>query len=122
MKKILIVEDDEKMRKMLVDAFDSAGFETAQGENGQVGLQAAFNFKPDFILLDLMMPVMGGLEMFEKLRQESWGQNVPVTILTNSDESNNIAEALERGAFKYIIKSDISIEDIVKRVEKELVP
>ncbi len=120
MKKILVVEDDAKMRKMLVDAFETSGFKVAQAENGEEGLKAALDFKPDSILLDLIMPVMDGLTMLNRLREEEWGKDMPVTILTNLDTSSRIAEALEKGICKYMIKSDVSIEDIVKRISDEL--
>ncbi|OGZ67637.1 MAG: hypothetical protein A3C58_00995 [Candidatus Staskawiczbacteria bacterium RIFCSPHIGHO2_02_FULL_34_10] len=120
MKKILVVEDDSKMRKMLVDAFKDSGFKVEQAENGEEGLKVALDFKPDSILLDLMMPIMDGLTMLNRLKEEEWGKNIPVTILTNSGESSKIAEALEKGVCKYIIKSDLSIDDIVKRIGEEL--
>lgn len=120
MKKILIVEDDEIMRKMLVDAFKKSGFEVAQAPEGETGLKIAFDFKPDSILLDLTMPVMDGLTMLKIIRQEDWSKNIPVTILTNSNESEKIAAALEQKAFQYIMKSDMVVDDIVKRIAKEL--
>lgn len=119
-KKVLVVEDDEKMRKMLVDAFDAAGFKTAQAGDGQEGLKLALEFKPDSIVTDLMMPVVDGLTMIRKLREDEWGKNVPVTVLTNSDQAGSVADALEKGVTKYMVKSDLSIEDIVNRIAKEL--
>ena len=67
-----------------------------------------------------MMPVMDGMGMLENLRKEPWGQDVLVTILSNSDDIVKISGALESGVRGYIIKSDMAVEDIVKRVEKEL--
>jgi len=120
MKKVLIVEDDPKMRKLLVDGFEEKGFKVSEAPNGQEGLKVAEEFKPDSIVLDLMMPIMDGLTMLTRLREKEWGHDVPVTILTNSDTSSRIAEALEKGVCKYMIKSDVSIEDIVKRISDEL--
>lgn len=119
-KKILIVEDDSVMRKLLLDAFIKAGFEAREAENGEEGLKIATEFKPDGIVLDMMMPVMGGLETLEKLRQEEWGREIPVTILTNSSDISLVADALEKGVCKYIIKSEVAIDDIVDRVAKEI--
>ena len=120
MKKVLIVEDDPKMRKLLVDGFEEKGFKVSEAPNGQEGLKVAEEFKPDSIVLDLMMPIMDGLTMLTRLREKEWGHDVPVTILTNSDTSSRIAEALEKVVCKYMIKSDVSIEDIVKRISDEL--
>ena len=83
-------------------------------------MSIALNFKPDSIVIDLMMPVMDGLTMLKKLRQEEWAKNIPVTILTNSGESDKIAKALEQGVSKYIIKSSMAVDDIVERIAKEL--
>ncbi len=136
MKKVLVVEDDQVMRKMLVEAFKAAGFKVADAPNGEEGLKVALDFKPDAILLDLMMPVMDGLTMLKRLKEQEWSRQIPVTILTNSDESEKIASAfnivtssdepgkmsdvLEKGVFKYIMKSSVTVEDIVKRIAKEI--
>lgn len=120
MKKILIVEDDLKMRKLIVDAFTEQGFKTEEASDGQEGLKMALDTKPDVILTDLIMPIMDGLTMVRKLREDAWGKDVPITVLTNSDQADTIADALDKGIFKYIVKSDLSIDDIVKRITKEL--
>jgi len=120
MKKILVVEDDANMRKLLVDEFNRQGFKTAEASNGEEGLQLVLDFKPDSIVLDIIMPVMNGAQMLEALRKEEWGKNIPVTILTNASDLGMIATALERGVCKYIIKSDVAIDDIVKKVADEI--
>ncbi len=81
MKKILIVEDDAEMRKLIVDAFNKKGFTTAQASDGEGGLKVAADFKPDSILTDLMMPNMDGLTMIKQLREAEWSKNIPITIL-----------------------------------------
>ena len=83
MKKILIVEDDLKMRKLIVDAFTEQGFKTEEASDGQEGLKVALDTKPDIILTDLIMPIMDGLTMVRKLREDAWGKDVPITVLTN---------------------------------------
>ena len=120
MKKILIVEDEMIMRKLLVDAFTKNGFKVAEASDGEEGLKVALDFKPDTILLDLMMPGMDGLVVLKKLKEEEWSKDIPVTILTNSGESDKIAKALEQGVSKYIIKSSMAVDDIVERIAKEL--
>lgn len=121
MKKVLVVEDDPKMRKMVVDELKKVGdIEVTEAENGQVGLDIALKDKPDLILLDLIMPVMGGLEMLNKLRSTDAGWKSQVIILTNSGDFGRIAEAVERGICSYLIKSDITTEDLVNKVKKFL--
>jgi DNA-binding response OmpR family regulator len=116
MKKVLVVEDDIKMRKILVDELKKQGFSTIEAGNGQDGLDLALKEKPDLILLDLIMPVMDGLEMLNRLRAEKEGQKVQVIILTNSGDFGKIAEAVEKGICSYIVKSDITTDDLVKKV------
>ena len=108
------------MKTLLVDAFTKAGFKTTGASNGEEGLKTASTFKPDLILLDLLMPVMDGMTMLHKLREEEWGKDMPVTILTNLSDLGKISEALDKGVLKYIVKSDLSIDAVVKKVKKEL--
>ena len=120
MKKILIVEDDPITKKLMVDAFKKGGFEVAEASNGQEGLETASNFRPDLILTDIMMPIMNGLTMLKELQDREWAKNISVIIYTNSKDSEIIADALKYKTLKYIIKCDMTVDDIVKRVAKEL--
>jgi CheY-like chemotaxis protein len=120
MKKVLVVEDDFIARRMLADELKKGGFETFEAGNGQDGLEIALKDKPDLILLDIMMPVMGGLEMLNKLRASDEGKKVQVVVLTNSTGFGKIAEAVEKGICSYLVKSDITNEDIVKKVKQLL--
>lgn len=120
MKKILIVEDEILMRKTLVDGFKKAGFKIIEAENGQKGLDMALQDKPDLILLDVMMPVMSGLEMLEKLRADEEGKKIKVVILSNFNDYEKIADAVEKGAFTYLVKSDLAVQDIVIKVTQIL--
>ena len=81
-KTILIVEDSKLLREVLRDSLESAGFVTLEAENGKVGLEAAMRSPPDLIILDLLMPVMDGMAMYQKLRADVWGAKVPVIMLT----------------------------------------
>jgi DNA-binding response OmpR family regulator len=120
MKKILVVEDDEKIRRLLVDELKKQGFATIEAGNGKEGLDVALKDKPDLILLDITMPVMDGLTMLNKLRAEPAGKKVQVIILTNSGDFGKIADTVEKGICSYLVKSDITIEDLVGRVKKFL--
>ncbi len=119
-KKVLVVEDDSKMRRVLVDELKKNNFVVIEAENGQEGLETALKDQPDLILLDITMPVMDGLTMLNKLREEEGGKKVQVIVLTNSGDLGKIAEAVERGICSYLVKSDITTEDLVGRVKKFL--
>lgn len=119
-KKILVVDDDQKMRQILVDELKKQGFQTIEASNGQEGLDSAIKNMPDLILLDITMPVMDGLTMLQKLRENPKGTKVQVIILSNAGDFGKIAEAVEKGICSYLVKSDITTEDLVKRVKQFL--
>ncbi len=119
MKKILIVEDDIILLSTLADNFTKEGFEIIKAEDGEEGLASALNVKPDLILLDILLPKMDGITLLKKLRQDAWGKNVLVIILTNLNSPPQITEAV-RWATDYLVKSDWKIEDVIKRVKEKL--
>lgn len=121
-KKILIAEDDESLLNVLFDSFTIAGFTVFGAANGQEALDLAFKERPDLILLDIQMPVMGGLEMLDQLRQNEWGKTAEVMLLTNFSDLEKVANAAERGAYDYLVKSDWKTEDIIEKVKKKLEP
>jgi two-component system, cell cycle response regulator len=120
-KKILIVEDDVALIKALSKKFTKEKFEVLTAANGQLGLASALKNHPKVILLDLIMPVMDGLAMLKKLRQDKWGRTVSVIVLSNLSEAEKTVEALEQGVHDYLIKTDWSLEDILKKVKEKLV-
>jgi len=118
-KKILIVEDEEKLQQKLVDTCSQEGFITLGASNGEEGLSLALREHPDLILLDLEMPKIGGVEMLQQLRKDEWGKNVPVIVLTNYSDSERIADVLEAGTYDYVIKSG-QLKDIIAKVKQKL--
>ncbi len=120
MKKILIVEDEKSLRGVLSAKFIKRGFNVKVAKNGQEGLTVFKKFLPDLILLDIVMPIMDGLTMLKLLRQDPLGEKVPVIILTNLSEADKTAEALERGVFEYLIKSNWKLDEVVKLVNTRL--
>jgi len=122
MKKILIVEDDAILLSTLADNFSHAGFEIIKAKDGEEGFASALSEKPDLILLDILLPKMDGIAVLKKLRQEDWGKDIPVIILTNLNSPANVSEALEdMGELKeYLVKSDLKIKDLIARVKERL--
>lgn len=117
-KKILITEDEKSMLQALSDTFKDENFDVFGAEDGEKGLEVALKEHPDVILVDIIMPKMDGLTMLKKLREDDWGKSVPVMILTNLSDREKMAEAAEIGVCNYLIKTDWSLEDIVKKVKK----
>lgn len=119
-KKILIIEDEEAVLKVLATKFDHEGFQTLEAKDGEAGLTQARVERPDIILLDIVMPKMDGLTMLKELRKDPWGKKVPVVILTNLSDDKDIAEAMVSGVYDFLVKSSWEIEDVVKRVKERL--
>ena len=119
-RKILIVEDEVSMRNALRDKLTREGFVVSETKNGQEGLETALREHPDLILLDIIMPVMDGLTMMKKLREDAWGKDAKVIVLTNLSDMEKVAEAIEQGSFEYLVKSDCNLEDNVKKIHKDL--
>lgn len=119
-KKILIVEDEVIYLNVFVDKFQEENFEVFQAKNGKEGLDVALKEHPDLILLDIAMPVMDGLTMLGKLREDSWGKDAEVILLTNYSDADKVAEAGEKGAFEYLVKKDWKVEDLVEKVKEKI--
>ena len=118
--KILVVEDDETLRKILKDKLTQEGFTLLTAKDGEEGLEAALKSKPDLILLDVIMPKMDGVDMLKKLREDSFGNKVPVLLLTNDGDPEHIKETLKANATDYLVKSDWKLEDIVNIIKETL--
>lgn len=117
---ILVVDDDPELRNVLDEALTDAGFEVATAENGEKGLEKAFEVKPNLILLDLVMPVMDGWEFLERLHQDTWGKTARVMILTNADDIDSLSRAIEGRGYEYLVKTDWKISEVVEKIRESL--
>jgi len=117
-KKILVIEDEPDILELLVDKFASEGFRVLQSTSAEKGIKLALENKPDFILLDIILLKMDGLTMLKKLRQDSWGKNVPVIILSNVTDQAKVSEAMKLGVYDYIVKTNLVLNDLVKQVKE----
>ena len=115
---ILIIEDEGLLRELLVEKMRLEGFGTLEASDGDVGLEIALREQPDMILLDILMPKMGGMEVLKRLREDEQGRSIPVIILSNLSGKENIAEGAERGAVEYLIKSNFGLEEIVAKIKE----
>lgn len=154
MKKILIIEDEEPMRRVLKDTLEQEGFIVFESGDGKAGLEEAHLKRPDLILLDILMPKMDGMTVLKQLRKEEWGKGVPVVILTNLNDASTVINALEfeideiadmrvkneilspemarkcikryldmrleNGVEDFLIKTDCTLEEIVKKIKIKL--
>lgn len=120
-KKVLLVEDDSILSEMYQSKLDREGFEVITAENGEKGLSLALQTHPEIILLDLLMPKMDGMALMKKLRENPWGQNVPIIILTNLNMNNKISQGIREDHPTYFfMKTEVTPNDIVDRVNEVL--
>lgn len=118
-KKILIVEDEEDLRQALTDELQREKYEVIIAHNGKEGLDLALKQHPDLILLDIVMPEMGGMTMLKQLRADEWGKKAQVIMLTNLNATDKILQQVtEDEPSYYLVKSDWKIADIVNKVKE----
>jgi CheY-like chemotaxis protein len=102
--KILTVDDSKTVRRILANLFVPLGCVVCEAANGEQGLAVAALEKPDLIILDYNMPVMDGLTMLQRLREDAAMRHTPVILLTAEAGAKNIAAAARLGARDYIVK------------------
>jgi two-component system OmpR family response regulator len=117
---ILIVEDDTELREALTTALTYEKFSVLAADNGATGLGIALEKHPDLILLDVIMPHMDGLTVLQKLREDAWGKEVPVIVMTVLDDLEKIAAVVTAGGDEYVIKSDVTLGTLVGKVKERL--
>lgn len=104
MANILVIEDAEEFAALIQFKLKGAGHNVTLAENGKLGLEAAEKSPPDLIVLDVMMPVMNGLETLSRLRSNPALKSIPVIMLTAQSSEQEIVRGLEQGADDYITK------------------
>lgn len=119
-KKILVVDDEKDLREAIVSALSYEGFTVISANDGEAGLALALKEQPNLIFLDIMMPKLDGVGMLRALRDDAWGKDAKVIIMTVLDDMEKMAEAVELGASEYVMKSDISLSGIVEKAKMKL--
>jgi len=114
-KRILIIEDEKALAKALNLRLKHDGYEVMAVNDGEAGLAAVQAQKFDLILLDLIMPKMNGFEVMSKLKAAN--SKIPIIIISNLSQKEDMEKAMELGAVDYLVKSDTPIKDIVDRIK-----
>lgn len=120
MTKVLVVEDD----KFLISAYRAklvkSGFEVQIAQDGQEAIEVLQSFVPDIILLDLVMPRKDGFVALAEIRQDPRLKNIPVIVASNLGQKEDLDKAMSLGASDYIIKSDMSLDGIIAKIQEKL--
>ena len=117
---ILVIDDEKDLREAMTTALSYEGFTVETAENGKEGLTKALTIQPNLIFLDILMPVMDGIEMLKLLRNDPWGKNVPVIVMTAVDSMEKIAEIVEQGSNEYLPKASTTLGKIVEKAKAHL--
>jgi two-component system cell cycle response regulator DivK len=119
MKKILIVEDNEKNRILVRDILQHFGYETIEAINGEEGIRMTQEHKPDLILMDMQMPVMDGFKAIKALRADPGTEKIKIIAVTSFSMKGDREKAIEAGADDYLSKP-INTRNLIKVVRRIL--
>ena len=115
-KKILIVEDDKFLRELIVRKLTNEGYQVSEATDGESGVKAIKAEKPDLVLLDLILPGIDGFEALTRIRQDQETAGIPVIILSNLGQKEDIERGLKLGATDYLIKAHFAPGEIVEKI------
>ncbi len=113
---VLIVEDDAFLANIYKTKFEMEGYKVSIAENGEAGLDDAQKKKPDIILLDILLPKMDGFVVLEHLKSDKNVKDIPVILLTNLGQKDDVERGLELGAADYLIKAHFKPSETVEKV------
>jgi len=120
MKKVLVIDDDEVFLKTVKNSLGTKNYKVIVAKDGKEGLQITKKEKPDLILLDILMPNIGGMDFLKLIKEDKTLSLIPVLIVSNFSSMNYIDEGIKLGARGYIIKSDESLKTIMDTIESIL--
>ncbi len=118
--KILIVDDDPFLSGIYATKLDMDGFQVVTARDGEEGYKAAAKEKPDLILLDVLMPKLDGFETLKKLKDDPATHNIPVIMLTNLGQKEDIEKGMQEGAVDYLIKAHFVPAEAEAKIKKVL--
>ncbi len=118
-KKILIIEDHVFLKELIAKQLNEEGYEIIEAEDGEEGLKKAKE-KPDLILLDLILPGIDGFQVLENIKQDPETADVPVIILSNLGQKEDIDKGMSLGAEDFLVKANFTPGEIIEKVKKRL--
>jgi DNA-binding response OmpR family regulator len=119
-KKILVVEDDRFLRELVKRKLIGENFEVGEAVDGEEALRKAKEEKPDLILLDLILPSIDGFEVLARIKEDPSLASIPVIILSNLGQREEIEKGLKLGAIDYLVKAHFTPGEIIEKVKNIL--
>lgn len=114
---ILLVEDDTFLAGMYVTKLNLEGFDVKIADDGEKGLKIAKSEKPQLILLDIILPKMSGFDVLKDLKEDKTTADIPVILLTNLGQREDVQKGLDLGAKDYLIKAHFMPSEVVKKIQ-----
>lgn len=114
---ILVVEDDAFLAGMYVTKMNLENFKVELAADGEQGLELAKKIKPDIILLDIILPKMSGFDVLKSIKEDPETKDIPVILLTNLGQQDDVEKGLALGALDYLIKAHFMPSEVVKKVK-----
>jgi len=119
-KKILIAEDEDIMINLLQRKLTKDGYEVSIAKDGEQGLKLMKEIKPDLILLDIIMPKMGGFGVMEGMQKDKELKKIPVIVISNSGQPVELDKAQKLGAKDWLIKTEFDPQEVLNKVVKQI--
>lgn len=119
-KKILIIKNGFSSVRTLTRKLALEGFKVFEVEGENKGLKFALDNCPDLILIDIFIPKTDGMAMLKKLREDSWGKNVPIIILANLSDNGTVATALENKVYMFLVRNSWNSDEVVIKIKEHL--
>lgn len=119
-KRILLVEDDDALANVYISRLEAEGFAMRRVSNGEAALDAAKEYRPDLVMLDIMMPKVSGFEVLDILRNTPETVNLKIMVLSALGQDSDKQKAEQLGADDYLVKSQVVITDVVGRIRRLL--
>ncbi|KKQ51839.1 hypothetical protein A2865_04415 [Candidatus Woesebacteria bacterium RIFCSPHIGHO2_01_FULL_39_17] len=117
---VLLIEDEKLLSKAIKKKLEKNGFDVLEAYDGGEGLAVALEKHPDLILLDIVLPLMDGVTLLDRLREDEWGKGVPVIILSNLSDASTVEESKKKGVNNYLVKTDWKLDEVVAKVREAL--
>jgi len=119
-KKILIIEDDQFLRALVIKKLAQEDFEISEAIDGEEGIKKIKEEKPDVVLLDLILPGIDGFEVLTRMKKDLDLAKIPVIILSNLGQKEEIERGLDLGAVDYLVKAHFTLTEIIDKIKQAL--
>jgi DNA-binding response OmpR family regulator len=116
--KILMIEEDRFLRKIYKNKLSKENFEFIEATNGEEGMNKVISEKPDIVLLDLILTRKSGFDVLVEMKRNRKTKKIPVIILSNLGQESDIQKGLSLGAKEYLVKTEISLVDVVNKIKE----